>query len=285
MNIFGTFNFCPSRQFIGGDGGKKDASAGIQAAGEQSYQRSKQTPEEASQYAGSFDIGKLLEQIYGSQMGLNAAPSGYQNDVQQFEQGNPLNKSLYDQTLQDVNNPYGAYESALQPALEQSQNTINQYYQKRGLINSGIAIGQMGTAGVDLAIQEASGKMQARQQALSNANTLSQNIYANRNNNVGNLANLYAGQQSAGLNSLGRQAGAASTAAGYQAYPYQAQLGKAYGGQGALGGALGTVAGAGLGALALGPMGLVPGVGPLAGALVGSALGGSTGNALGSLSN
>lgn len=234
MNIFGTYNFCPNRQFIGGDQGKDDAASGIQAAGQQSYDRSKQTPQEASQYSNSFDIGTLLQQIYGSQMGLNDAPAGYKNSSQQFQSSDALNQGLYNQTLQDVNNPYGAYESALQPALQQAQETINSYYQKRGLINSGLAIGAMGTAGVDLAIQEAQGKMQARQQALSNASTLSSNIYNTGQTNIGNLANLYGTEQQAGLQSMSRQAGAAANAAGYQAYPYQAQLGSYYGGQAAL---------------------------------------------------
>lgn len=43
-------------------------------------------------------------------------------------------------------------------------------------------------------------------------------------------------------------------------------------------GGIGSLLGTGLGALALGPLGLVPGVGPLAGAVVGSLLGGSVGS-------
>lgn len=227
-------------------GGKKGKGAGtdIQSAGSTLYNRTKMTDEESSQYKGSFDIGSFLKQLFGAQAGMNAAPAGAVSPDQAYQNQGDLEKGLYSQTLKDVNNPYGSYESALQPALTQAQDTINSYYQKRGLINSGLAIEGMGRAGVDLAIQEAQGKMNARQQAMSNATTLGNNIYSQYNSNIGNLAGLYNNQQFYGLQGMNRQAGGAQGAAGYQAYPAQAALGSYYGGQAALQALPGQIIGA-----------------------------------------
>jgi hypothetical protein len=121
----------------------------------------------------------------------------------------------------------------LQPALQQSENYINQSANQRGLLTSGIPIGQMGTAGVNLAIQEAQGRMNAYQQNMANAQSLTGNIQQTGQQNLQNLGNLYSQQQTAGLQASGRQATAAQNNAQYQAYPYQAQLGSYYGGQAA----------------------------------------------------
>ena len=232
----------------------KGAGDDIKAAGEQAYQRAKQTGDESSQYASSFDLGKFLEQYYGGQIGRNAMPEGALSQVDQFTQNNPLNKTLYDQTLSQAQNPDSYYQSMLQPELMQAQDTINSYYQKRGLLNSGLAIESMGRAGVDLAIKEAQARMANRQQALQNASSLSQNIYGTNQNNLAGLSTLYSNQQASGLTSLNRQAGAAANSAQYQAYPAQAALGSYYGGiaaqqalPGQLIGAAGTVAGGHLG--------------------------------------
>ncbi len=102
----------------------------------------------------------------------------------------------------------------------------------------------MGRAGVDLAIKDAQARMNARQQALGNAQAVNQNIYGVNQQNFANLANLYSTQQQAGQNSLSRQATGAANAAGYQAYPAQAQLGNYYGAQAALQALPGQVIGA-----------------------------------------
>lgn len=247
MNVLGTFNFCRSRQFdfgskgnkaaygvfsplMGNDEGDGGSGADIQQAGQTLFDRTKQTGGERSQYEGSFDIGNFLKQYFGYQSGMNAAPSGYQSPTQQFTQDNPLSKALYDQTLSEAQNPDAYYQSTLSPNLAQAQDSINSYYQKRGLLNSGLAIESMGRAGVDLAIKDAQARMAARQQSLQNAQAVNQNIYSNNQQNLGNLANLYNTQQNAGLQSMSRQAGGAANAAGYQAYPAQAQLGSYYGG-------------------------------------------------------
>lgn len=258
---------CIINEDFGNSGQKKNAESDIKAAGQSVTDASKLTPQESSQYQGSFDIGSFLKQLFGGQVGMNAMPSGAQSGVDQFTNQNPLAKGLYDQTLQDVNNPYGSYESALHPALMQAQDTINSYYQKRGLLNSGLAIEGMGRAGVDLAIQEAQGKMQARQQAMSNASGLNQNIFSNQQQNYGNLANLYNSQQGYGQNAMSRQYQGAAQAAGYQAYPAQAALGNFYGQQGAVGQGVGTALGAGAGFALGGPMG----------AYLGGTLGGGVG--------
>lgn len=217
-----------------GDKGKDKAADSIRAAGEQSYERSKQTSDEAAQYDQSFDIGNFLKQYFGYQAGMNEAPEGYQSSVDQFQKDNPLAQALYSQTLSEAQNPDAYYQSTLAPNLAQAQDTINTYYQKRGLLNSGLAIESMGRAGVDLAIKDAQARMAARQQSLQNAQSVNQNIYANGQNSLGNLASLYSNQQQSGLTSLNRQAGAAANNAQFQAYPAQAALGDYYGGKAAL---------------------------------------------------
>lgn len=263
-----------------GGGGKPDTSAFDQAS-QNISKGSAQTPQESAQYSGSFDIGQLLQQIFQSQMGVGQAPAGYQNPTQQFTGQSPLNQQVYNQVSADVTNPSGQYMSALQPNLDQAQNSINSYYQKRGLLNSGLAIGQMGQAGVDLAIQEAAAQNNYRQQGISNALGLSQNIAAGGQQNLSNLFNLYGQQQSAGQQSMGRQAQGAQTAAQYQTYPAQAALGDYYGNKGALGGGIGSALG-GIGGLALGAA-LAPATGglslaiPMAGASIGAGAGGMLG--------
>lgn len=213
----------------GGPGEDKGAAEGIQAAGEQSYQRSKQTGEEAGQYSKSFELGDFLRQIFQSQQGIGQAPQGYQNGEQQLQNQGALGKSLYNQALNQSQNPDAYFQSTLQPDLMQAQDTINTYYQKRGLLNSGLAIESMGRAGVDLAIKDAQARMASRQQSLNNALQVSQYGSNMGQNSLSGLANLYSTQQNAGLNSLSRQAGGAQTAAQYQAAPYTAQLGDYYG--------------------------------------------------------
>ncbi len=176
----------------------------------------------------------MLQQIYSSQQGIGDAPEGYQSGEQQLQNQGQLGQSLYSQILSQTQNPDAYYQSTLAPDLQQAQDTINTYYQKRGLLNSGLAIESMGRAGVDLAIKDAQARMASRQQALNNGLQLSQYAGNMGQTNLSNLANLYSTQQNAGLGSLSRQAGAANNAAQYQAYPYQAQLGNYYGGQAAL---------------------------------------------------
>jgi hypothetical protein len=217
-----------------GNSGKKQAESGIQAAGEQAYERAKQTPDEAGQYSRSFELGKLLEQVLKGQQGMGELPEGFMSGEQQLQSQGELSKTLYDQTLNEAKDPDAYFMSTLQPELQQAQDTINSYYQKRGLLNSGLAIEQMGRAGVDLAIKQAQARMGARQQALDNALQISQYGSNMGQTNFANLANIYSTQQNSGLNSLSRQANAANNAATYQAYPHQARLGDYYGKQAAI---------------------------------------------------
>ncbi len=228
----------------GGD--KSGAEQGIQQAGEQAYARSEQTPQEKAQYTGSFDLGTLLQQIMQYQAGVGGKPSGYQDPTQQYlQQSGALGQALYGQTLQSTQDPYAFYESTLQPQLQLTEDYINKQAQQRGLLRSGIPIEQMGRAGVELAIQEANARMNYRNQALQQGAGLTQYIGQQGQTNLANLGNLYGQQQQFGLQSMGRQAGAAQNAAQYMAYPYQAQLGDYYSkptmgqgiGQGAMSGA------------------------------------------------
>jgi hypothetical protein len=235
-----------------GGSSKSKGEQGIQEAGSTMYSRGQATPEETAQYQGSFDIGKLLQQIMQYQQGMGQAPQGYMTGEQQYQrQTGPLGQAYYNQTLQGVQDPYKAYESQLQPALQLASQQINQGAAQRGLLRSGIPIEQMGRAGVDLAIKEAQDRMNFRGQELARGGELTQYSQGLGQQNLTNLSNLYGQQQQFGLNAMGRQAGQAQQAATYQAYPGQAALGSYYGGQAALQalpgqliGAAGTAAGA-----------------------------------------
>ena len=210
-------------------GGKSKAEEGIARAGSEMYGRGAMTEDESKQYEGSFDIGRILNEIARYRQGLGGKPSGYLTGEEQYQQGGPLAQGLYGQTLSDLQDPYASYESTLQPQLQAAEDYINRGFQQRGLLRSGLPIESMGRAGVELAIQEANNRMNWRQQMLGNAMGLSQ--YGNElgQQNYGNLANQYNAQQGYGLTAMNRQAGQAQAAAGYQAYPYQARLGDIYG--------------------------------------------------------
>lgn len=213
----------------GGDAGSNggDAIAGI---GNNVQQAGAASSQESSQYSGSFDIGNYLKQLYGSQVGMNSTPQGAIAQEQAYQNQGPLAQSLYNQTLKQSQDPTGGWQSTLKPQLDQAQNQINEYYNQRGLLNSGISIGAMGTAGVDLAIQNAQNEMAYQQQSLQNANALSTNISGLNQQNVQNLQSLYNTQQQSGQNVADRSLQAYETGAGYQAYPQQADLGSYYGG-------------------------------------------------------
>jgi hypothetical protein len=200
---------------LGGSGGsssdKSGAESGIQAAGEQAYQRGAMTPEEQAQYQNSFQLGAQQQGLYQSGLGMQQSSS-------------PLYQNLYNQYAQQAANPDAGWESALQPNLQLANQNVNQQANSRGLLDSGINIENMGTAGLELAIADAQNRMAYRQQSLTNSNNFAQG-------NIAGLSNLYGQEQSMGQNSMNRQASQAQASAQYQAYPYQAQLGGYYGTQ------------------------------------------------------
>lgn len=251
-----------------------NAGAGIQAAGQGLSKATEMTGSEKSQYESSFELGKLMEQIMKYQQGLGTAPSGHMSGEQQYQQGGDLAKAYYGQTLAGTQDPYAAYESGLQPALTLANDTINRNMQQRGLMRSGMNIENMGRAGVDLAIKEAQDRMNFRGQELARGGELSQYGNQLQQQNLGNMSTLYNQQQGYGQTAMNRQGQGAVQAAQYQAYPYQAQLGNAYGKQGQQGAALGGVAG-----------GVIGGIGgsfigqPLLGAALGSSIGSNLGRA------
>lgn len=233
---------------------QEEAEQGIAQAGSQMYQRGAMTPEELQQYKASFGTGKDILQMLMGQLGLG--PKYGKTGEEQYQQQGQLAQTLYNQILQQTVNPDAYYMSTLNEQLQQAQDYINRNAQQRGLLRSGIPIENMGRAGVELAIQEANARMNARQQALSNAQSLQQNIGSREQTNIANLMNLYGGQQQYGLQSAQRQAGQAQQAAQYQAYPSQAKLANYYSGQaaqqalpGQLIGAAGTALGGWLGGL------------------------------------
>jgi hypothetical protein len=238
---------------FGGDD-QEEAEQGITQAGEELYKRGKLQLGEEVQYPSSFELGKLAEAIIKSRMGLGEAPAGYLTPTQQYLEGaGDIGANLYNQILTEIKDPYAYYESILQPQLQLAEDYINRGAQRRGLLRSGIPIEQMGRAGVELAIQEANARQQARANALSRAGTLTEYMQGGAGQNLANLANLYGQQQQYGLTAMGRQAGQAQAAAQYQAYPYQYQLGQSGGSYGGLGTALGMLGAAGLSAITKGP--------------------------------
>jgi hypothetical protein len=206
-------------------------------------------------------IGELGQPIYERALrGVSRTPT----EQYLYETGD-IGKTLYGQILAEAQDPYGLYESTLQPQLQLAEDYINRRAQERGLLRSGIPIEQMGRAGAELAIREAAGRMNARAnalqravnlgtdirtsgiEALQTASNLANFIAAERQaaleraagltqytqglqgNRLANLANLYSQQQQYGLQAMNRQAGQAQAAGQYAAYPYQAQLGDIYG--------------------------------------------------------
>lgn len=193
-----------------------DSAQQIQAAGAMS-------PEELKQYQGSFDLGNTLKQIELYQQGLGQAPGGYLDSSKQYlQQTGQMGQALYNQVLQGITNPDSQWESTLQPQLQLATQNVNQQANTRGLLNSGVDLQNLGTAGVEAAVADAQGRMANRQQQVVNASSLAGNIYGVGQQNLSNLANLYNQQQQLGSQQK-------EFAAQYQAYPYQAQLGQAYG--------------------------------------------------------
>lgn len=220
---------------MSGGGEKSKAEQGITQTGERVYQAGQLTPQEKAQYEGSFSLGQLIESLMKSEMGLGQRPAGYQTPEQQYlGQAGELGQNLYAQTLSELKDPYAYYESTLQPQLQLVGDLINRNAQQRGLLRSGIPIEQMGRAGVDLAIKEAQGRMAARSQAQAKGSALAQYTEQGAQNRLANLGNLYSTQQSLGGGAMNRQAGSASAAGGYWAYPGQASLGDIYGRQAAM---------------------------------------------------
>jgi len=212
-------------------GGKnrKGAEASIDNLTNQAYDRGKMTDAESAQYSGSFDLGKILNQIYQSQIGTGTAPEGYLSPEEQyFKQTGELGKTLYDTTLADVKDPYATYESQLQPQLAAMKDYVNADMQKRGLLSSGLSIEQMGRAGVDLAIKEAQDRMAYRADALTRGAGMADTLQSTQANNLTNLSNLYNTQQGYGQNAMARQAGQALGVLPTQVAPQMARLGDAY---------------------------------------------------------
>lgn len=256
---------------------ESNAEQGIQQAGADLYARSKMTPQEEAQYQSSFQLGKLLEDISRYEQGLGPKPAGYLSPEEQYMlQSGELGRILQEQTLAEARAPEAFYESTLRPELQLAEDYINRGAAQRGLIRSGIPIEQMGRAGVELAIKSANARMDARRQALAQAGALSQYQRGISRESRGDLGSLYGQQQQLGGSAMQRQAQAATQAANYQAYPYQASLGDVYGRKAAMYalpgqaiGAAGQIASAfipmGMSAMSAGAGRLAPSSGPTGG--------------------
>lgn len=223
----GAGNFNPLggvSQLFGGDGNASDnGGQAITDIGNNLASQTAVSPQSAAQTSASYGTGTDLVNQYMAQLQGGNAEQNFQN------QG-PLSAALYGQVAQQAQNPAAGWQNALAPELTQAQNQINEYYNARGLDNSGIAIGAMGTAGVDLAVQNAQNEMQYQQQSLSNAQSLSTNISGLQQQNLAGLGGLYENQQNAGLQSQSLANQGLEAASQIQTYPAQAQLGSYYGG-------------------------------------------------------
>lgn len=250
---------------------KSKAEEGISQAGATLYERGKMTEPELKEEAGAFSLGDLIKQIGLYQAGLGTAPSGYLDASQQLQRGGgELGSLLYSQITDELKDPYKFYQSTLEPELALTQDTINREYQRRGLIRSGLGIEAMGRAGTELAVRSALARQQARAQALARGGSLLEYGQGVQGQNLANLSNLYGTQRGYSQTARNRQAGVATQAAQYAAYPYQYALGQSGGDFGGLGAGLGMLAG---GLLAV-PTG---GVSIPTGAMIGGSLGGGMG--------
>jgi len=212
-----------------GGGARKGAEESIDKLSNEAYNRGKMTDAESEQYSGSFDIGKLIEQVYKGQVGLGKMPEGYATPEQQYlQQTGEIGKSLYDTTLADLKDPYATYESQLNPALKAAEDFVNTSMQRRGLLKSGLNIESMGRAGVDLAIKEAQDRMAYRSEALTRGAGMADTIQSTGQTNLANISNLYNTQQGYGQNAMARQAGQALGVLPTQVAPQMARLGDAY---------------------------------------------------------
>jgi hypothetical protein len=205
------------------------ASAGIESVGNDVQREGAMSDAARQQWDTSYNTGTFLNNLYGQNVGEPGAQTNYYTAEQQYQNQGAVSQALYGQVLNQAKNPTSGWQSSLQPQLQQAQDQINSYYQSRGLLNSGLAIGSMGQAGVDLAIQNAQNEMAYQQQSLQNANTLVSNAGTLNQNNMSNLNGLYNAQQSYGLQGKQLEQQAYQTGAGYVAYPQQAQLGYGYG--------------------------------------------------------
>lgn len=207
-----------------------DSAAQITGIGNNIAAQTAVSPQQAAQTSQSFNIGQYLQQLFGQNVGQPGANAGGQlTGEQQYQNQGPLAQATYNDVLAQAKDPGAGYQSALAPSLEQAQNSINEYYNSRGLDNSGIAIGSMGEAGVDLAIQNAQNEMQYQQQSLQNASTLSTQTSGLAQQNLENLSGLYSNQQATGLTAQSQANQGLESAAQIQAYPAQANLGSYYG--------------------------------------------------------
>jgi len=212
-----------------GGGARKGAEQSIQNITGQAYDAGKMTDSESKQYQGSFDLGNIIKQIMQYQQGLSEAPSGYSSPEEQYyRQTGDIGKELYSTTMADLKNPYATYESTLSPQLQAAEDYINASMQKRGLLQSGLNIENMGRAGVDLAIQDAQNRMAYRADALTRAAGMADTIQSTGASNLANISNLYNQQQGYGQNAMARQAGQALGVLPTQVAPQMARLGDAY---------------------------------------------------------
>lgn len=235
---------------------RQTAERGITQAGQQVTQAAQLTPYEEASRKRAYELQKMYEDISLGRLGLGEMPSGYQTPEQQYmAQASPLGRQLYDVTAQELQDPYKYYEDTLQQELGLAQDAINRYYQSRGLIRSGLPIKAMVRAGAELAIRKAGERLSYRQNVLGRAAGMEDVIQGRGTENLARLSEAGGRGLQIGQVAAGRQVGGAQAAAGYAAYPFQAQLGSYYGGvaaqqalPGQLIGAGGTILGARLGA-------------------------------------
>lgn len=247
--------------------GGNEAERGITAAGAM-------TPEEEAQYQRSFQLGNTIEQLLKYQQGLGEAPTGYMDSTGQYlQQTGKVGQGLYDQVLKGIQDPDALYKSTLDPQLRLASDFINNQYNTRGLMGSGLNIEQMGRAGAELAVNEANARMTNRQNQILNASSLAGNIYGVQQQDINNMSNLYNQQQNVAQGQRARQAE-------YTAYPYQAQLGQAYGMQNALYNNAGKMFGSGVSASFAG-MGASTGGSTMSGGTTGGGNSGVSGGSLG----
>ena len=116
--------------FGGGSSSKNadEATQQIEGIGNAVQQESALTPQATQQWQGSYNIGQYLQNLFGQEVGMpNATAPTAPTAEQQYQAQGPVSQALYQNVLNQAQNPTAGWQNALAPQLTQAQNTINEY--------------------------------------------------------------------------------------------------------------------------------------------------------------
>ena len=133
--------FSMDESMFGGGGDASDnGGSTITQGGQNIVSGTAQTPQQTAQTQSTYPIETYLQQLMGAELGQPGVTAQGQTAEQQFQNQGPLSQNLYNQVSAQAADPTAGWQSTLATQLTQAQNQINEYYNSRGLDNSGIAI-------------------------------------------------------------------------------------------------------------------------------------------------